>query len=532
MKHSNHSITKHTVSVTILLSVGMLLSICNLSARCITVTSTADAGKGTLRDAIELANESGDPSRIDFCISKRDHGYNVCTNSWCIKLCSDLPVITVPLIIDGYSQRGALTNSNQANQPDNAHIKIALCGPGLNDTDPLDDRRGLIFGEGSDGSQVKGLSITDFPVGVEIQSHNSCVRGCFLGVDVDGVTHKPNTISVLVACTADGTCIGTDTPADRNVIGGLGYKRIEGSNPKYPCPVHETSGAVTIMGSNTTVQQATVGLTAEGTTPLVTPSSAPTQPVLGIADIQTTNTTIGTPTPTATPVDPTPVPAAAPIATVTVAAFPTNVVSQSPTNTTVINTLIGTTNSGIELPSFSGGGPLSVFSFAGLFGGVARKGLTPDETKPPFSMVNCVLAGQTEGTGIQIGRLQDEPMKNVRIINCRIGTDLTGTQPIPNGKHGIYIAHAADTLIKGNVIHYNGVHGIHLEQSAKTNIEDSSVSYNGEDGINFVGFGGPEDDYPNTLDLIGAHINTCTCVCSHDNCCCYKIDSNGTKVCC
>lgn len=513
-----------------------LWSCTDVSARTITVTNTFDSGKGSFRDALLLANESGDTSVIEFCLKKKDPGYDACTHSWCIKPCSALPVITVPLTIDGYTQRGALTNSNQADQPDNACIKIELCGPGLNSSDPLDDLRGLLFGPGSDGSQVKGLAIGDFPVGVEIQSNNSCVRGCFLGVGVDGTTPKHNTISVLVACGADGTCIGTEKPCDRNVIGGLGYKRIAGSSPKYPCPVHEESGAVTILGStNTTVQQTTVGLTAQGDTPIATPPTLPTPPVMGIALVETTGTTIGTPAPDPVPVQqpappvPSPVPATVVIPTFTVAAFPTNVGVEGTTSFAVFSSV----QSGTDIlgNSMQVQTPLSAFSFAGVFGRSATgKAAVVDESQNTILITDSLFSGASE-SGILIGRAGEQPMANVKIVRTRIGTDRTGMVPVPNGKHGIHIANAVNATVNETLVHFNGEHGVFLEQSVRTNINNSSLSFNGKDGINLNAASAKSDDQPKPLTIVGAQANDCTCVCS-DTCCCFKLDGNGVRICC
>lgn len=522
-------------SLTMALLVSTCLSL-ELVARTITVTNTCDNGQGSLREAINLANESDEQSYINFHLEKKDSGYDTCTRSWCIKPSSPLPTIAVPLTIDGYTQCGALANTNQADQPDNACIKIALCGPGLNSSDPLDDERGLLFGAGSNGSEVKGLAIGDFPVGVEIQSNNSYVKGCFLGVGVDGATPKHNTISVLIACQANGTCIGTAKPQDRNVIGGLGFKR--SSDPKYPCPKFEQSGAVTIFGSNTSVQQTTVGLTSTGTTAIDTPPTVPTPPVAGVVAVQTSGTTIGTPTPSPTPtpqpVQPSPVVATTPPATVTIAAFPTNVVVAQPTTTlpnaiapVVTTTQVGTTISGNQASS-----ALSSLINVNVIG-VLNELSSADaiEQKVSCLITDSLISGASQ-SGIVISGLQDYPLNNVSIVRNRVGTDKTGMKPLPNGQHGIHIVYAAGTAINDSLIHYNGEHGVFLEQSLRTNISNSSVSYNGKDGINVSNAtSGKDGQQGQALMIVGAQANECTCTCT-DTCCCFKLDSNGIRVCC
>ncbi len=521
------------ISLVLAVSLASVLTPAALFARTITVTNTRDSGTGSLSDAISLANLSGDSSVINFDISKRDPGYNKYTHSWCIMVSDDLPIITVPLIIDGYTQREAVTNTNQADQPDNASIKIELCGPGLTADDPLDGRRGLLLGGGSDGSQIKGLSITNFPVGVEIQSNNSCVKGCFLGVAPDGETHIPNSISVLVACGSDGACIGTASVSDRNVIGGLGFQRDPNGNTSYPCPPHPISGAVTILGSNTSVQQTTVGLTATGTAALPTPPTTPTPPVAGVAVVQTTNTTIGTPTPTPVvptpPVTPSAAPATTPVATVTIASFPTaNVVTQSTTAAVLQNVQVGTANTGLTAPSNPDATVLGGFSFAAAL----RLTETSLESQPSLLVTGCLVSGTT-GTGWQLGQPGEAPVANVQFVNNRIGTDKTGAQPLPNGGHGVHVVNAQDTMMSGNLIQYNKMHGVFLEGSLRTTIVDSSLNFNGLDGVNVADpTDGTESPANAMLAIIGDPANQCISSCIDGTCTCYQVDACGNKICC
>ena len=67
------------------------------AAEIYTVTTTADAGPGSVRDAISTADSSGLGWTIDFQIG---------TGSQTISPLSALPSITVPILIDGTSQPG------------------------------------------------------------------------------------------------------------------------------------------------------------------------------------------------------------------------------------------------------------------------------------------------------------------------------------------------------------------------------------------------------------------------------------------
>jgi hypothetical protein len=86
------------------------------------VTTTADSGPGSLRDAINQANaDSQALSTIDFSIP----GSGVQT----ISPATDLPVITHPVVINGFSQPGSSANTlpvTGSNAGDNAVRNIIL----------------------------------------------------------------------------------------------------------------------------------------------------------------------------------------------------------------------------------------------------------------------------------------------------------------------------------------------------------------------------------------------------------------------
>src|ERR1051325_894469 len=153
-----------------------------------TVTSSADAGVGTLRQAITDANASIGLDSISFNIV----GVGVPT----INLASALPAITDPLSINGATQPSA--NS------------IDLNGGGAT-------FYGLVILAG--GSTVRGLLVRSFGghgLVLSGQGGNTIVGNSF-GVDSSG-TKRPNALENILIDNSPNNVIGGVSVADRNLI--------------------------------------------------------------------------------------------------------------------------------------------------------------------------------------------------------------------------------------------------------------------------------------------------------------------------
>ncbi len=179
-----------------------------LPAASYTVINTNDAGAGSLREAINANNLTfnGAPNTIAFAIPG--------VGPHLISPATLLPSLTEPCVVDGYTQTNASVNT--LSNGENAVIQVRLDGNSSLAT-------GLKVA--SSNCTVRGMSITRFTQAeIEIAAPGRCaVEGCFLGLDADGVTMFPGFFSygVLVSGTV-GNRIGGDTPAQRNVISGMG----------------------------------------------------------------------------------------------------------------------------------------------------------------------------------------------------------------------------------------------------------------------------------------------------------------------
>ena len=131
------------------------------------VTNTNGSGAGSLRQAIldanAVSNSTDGPDEIHFDIS----GEGVQT----IALSSALPVITDPVVIDGYTQPGASINTQSSGS--DAILLIELSGTNA-----------LNLGSGSDGSSVSGLII-----------NNGFGTGILVSEGTEEITIQGNTIS-------------------------------------------------------------------------------------------------------------------------------------------------------------------------------------------------------------------------------------------------------------------------------------------------------------------------------------------------
>ena len=170
-----------------------------------TVSSTSDSGPGTLRQALLDSNAVSGPNIIDFNIS----GSGVQT----IAPTSQLPAITTPVTIDGYSQPGAHPNTNGPRLGDNAVIEIQLSGTNV----PVAFPGNAGFLITADSSVIRGLAINNFTgEAIDLQSDGNTVAGIFAGTTSDGLGRAPNTAGILVE--GSGNLIGGTDPADRNII--------------------------------------------------------------------------------------------------------------------------------------------------------------------------------------------------------------------------------------------------------------------------------------------------------------------------
>ena len=166
-----------------------------------TVTSAADTGDGTLRDAIERANALAGPDTVLFAITPDGRKT--------INLSTALPQITDPLAIDGRTQPLAA-----ADDPDPPRIRIAGAGAGT--------AVGLNFSAGASGSIVRGLAITNFSSdGIRLAGDGNLIEGNYIGLGFSGDADEGNGGDGIEVNGSQNT-IGGASALQRNLISGNG----------------------------------------------------------------------------------------------------------------------------------------------------------------------------------------------------------------------------------------------------------------------------------------------------------------------
>jgi hypothetical protein len=160
------------------------------------VTSTADSGGGSLRDAITSANATPGLDTIDFAIG---------TGAQTISPTSVLPTITDPVSIDGTSQPG------YSGTP---LVRVDGAGAGASAT-------GFVVTAGT--STVRGLEITGWSNrGIELAGGASnLIAGNYIGTDGSSALANVNA-GVIVDGGSTGNTIGGTAAGDRNVLSGNG----------------------------------------------------------------------------------------------------------------------------------------------------------------------------------------------------------------------------------------------------------------------------------------------------------------------
>jgi uncharacterized delta-60 repeat protein len=197
------------------------------------VSTTADSGPGSLREAINQINADTvhglytsptDPTRdeIDFNIPTTDPGYSASAGTFTIQPASPLPVVTNQVIINGTTQPGWSPNTLAVG--DNAKPVVVLRGTmsSGNESSPWWNAVGLTLSGGN--SSLEGLVVNGFDsYSVLLDSSGDVVQGNFIGTDATATHLISQGVAIL---GGQGNLIGTagtglSDAGERNILGGV-----------------------------------------------------------------------------------------------------------------------------------------------------------------------------------------------------------------------------------------------------------------------------------------------------------------------
>ncbi|HET6462302.1 MAG TPA: FlgD immunoglobulin-like domain containing protein, partial [Candidatus Krumholzibacteria bacterium] len=175
--------------------------------------TTDDDTPGSLRTAIRQANVVPGPQSVSFNIPG--------PGPHTITLTSQLPAITDGLVIDGFTQPGASSNTNAVGSPCNAHIMIDIHGGFTGD--------GFKF---QAPGTLRGVATHSFyGRDVLVQADPVVIEGNYIGLDAGGYGGWLNQTGIWIQ--ANHCRVGGATAAARNVITEGSYQttgiQIEGA---------------------------------------------------------------------------------------------------------------------------------------------------------------------------------------------------------------------------------------------------------------------------------------------------------------
>ena len=177
----------------------------------ILVTTTADGGSGSLREAILEAEERQGSNRIVFQIPVTDSGYDANRGVWTIQPATALPwIIDDGLYLDGYSQSTFIGTDTNPQGPE-----IEIDGSLTNEVHG-------IWIKGS-GVTIAGLAISHFNgAGIYVWDvSGGLITGCYLGVDASGTEPAGNVEGILLFRDVRDFVVGApDSTYTGNIISG------------------------------------------------------------------------------------------------------------------------------------------------------------------------------------------------------------------------------------------------------------------------------------------------------------------------
>lgn len=182
----------------------------NASADYIWVTSCSDAGPGSLREAIHIANRHAGPDTILFAIPEGAPGYQTDAGTWVIQPQTELPLITDgKLLIYAFSQSTFIGRETNPYGPE-----IVLDGQHAGQ-----DASGLHIA--APEVSIVGLTVQRYGnVGIWMDRVDvGHIAGCYIGTDQSGTVAAPNGLGI---CIGNRSRHVTVAPMDtfRNVITG------------------------------------------------------------------------------------------------------------------------------------------------------------------------------------------------------------------------------------------------------------------------------------------------------------------------
>lgn len=201
-----------------------------------TVTTSADDGAGSLRQAIAAANAASGVDTIAFGIAGA--GPHV------IALSSQLPGISGTLLIDGYSQPGSLPNTRMPDQGAlDTQLAIEVVGAG---------GPGLWLQASGSNLTVQGLALHGF---------SEAIAGSNSGVDASQLSVYGNFIGTRI----DGTALPGNGNSGSGVRAGFTRTRVGGTQPWQRNLLSGNGGAAVYAGAALTVEGNLIGTDASGT---------------------------------------------------------------------------------------------------------------------------------------------------------------------------------------------------------------------------------------------------------------------------
>ncbi|MEV4512728.1 right-handed parallel beta-helix repeat-containing protein [Dactylosporangium sp. NPDC049525] len=202
-----------------------------------TVTNTADAGAGSLRDAITAANGIALPNRSKINFNIPNAGPHTITPV------NDLPALTGWATVDGYSQPGTARATAVAPAVLDIVVNAVNTTRGLELATSDSTVSGLVI-RGSNAAAAAGAPCVDD--GICVRGDRNVITGNYIGLGVAGLNAFGNS-GDGIDLDGTGNRVGGTLPGDRNVISSNGNHGIRA------------------VGTGAVIQGNLIGLNANGT---------------------------------------------------------------------------------------------------------------------------------------------------------------------------------------------------------------------------------------------------------------------------